>query len=422
LGHRRLHHRLALAARAGGSDVADNLEAAGYVLQYLGHALADLAQLAAAAGFAHAGRRVHDVAARQPGRQLTALLPAGGCRAGRDRRSVGDLLLVRRRGWRGSLRRCRLDLLERQLELLDAALDALRARAELLPAEPGELGLQLLGLQRLLDQAGLGRGELGRACREHRLALGQERVLGNELPPKLLDLSAIIAASAHGRRIYTASRSSCEGRLPRALWGAPIDAFQQHRQLCRGERDGALLRHRPHEAALLQPLGEQAEALPVPVENLDEIAALAAEGEQVAGKWVLLQYLLRHHTEAVETAAHVGRTARQIDAHTGRHGDHERSPSMTASRRPSASGSMPSSTLMTRPFASLISTAPLRRLQVGAAAAVGWAGAGSDGVDMGLARPPSLASGRRLTGANVARASGLSDSPGIRPSRTCRSH
>jgi predicted NodU family carbamoyl transferase len=68
LGHRRLHHRLAFAARAGGSDVANDLEAAGYVLQHLSHALADLAQLGAAAGFAHVGRRMHDVAARQLGR------------------------------------------------------------------------------------------------------------------------------------------------------------------------------------------------------------------------------------------------------------------------------------------------------------------------------------------------------------------
>jgi hypothetical protein len=35
----------------------------------------------------------------------------------------------------------------------------------------------------------------------------------------------------------------------------------------------------------------------------------------------------------------------------------------------SALGAMPSSTLMMRPFASLISTAPLRRLEVGAALA-----------------------------------------------------
>jgi hypothetical protein len=49
-----------------------------------------------------------------------------------------------------------------------------------------------------------------------------------------------------------------------------------------------------------QPLGKQAEALAVPVEDLHKIAAPAAEGEQVAGERVLLQHLLRHHAEAVE--------------------------------------------------------------------------------------------------------------------------
>src|SRR5581483_10840268 len=75
----------------------------------------------------------------------------------------------------------------------------------------GELGLQLLGPQRLLDQAGLGRGELGRACREHRLALGQERVLGNELPPKLLDLSVLMAGASTLLRAHPA-RVGCHVR------------------------------------------------------------------------------------------------------------------------------------------------------------------------------------------------------------------
>ena len=68
IGHRRLHHRLAFAARAGRPHVAHDLEAAGDVLEHLGHALADLAQLGAAAGFADAGRRMHNVPARQLGR------------------------------------------------------------------------------------------------------------------------------------------------------------------------------------------------------------------------------------------------------------------------------------------------------------------------------------------------------------------
>jgi hypothetical protein len=39
--HRRLHHRFAFAARAGGTDVTDDLEAAGDVFQDLGDAFTD---------------------------------------------------------------------------------------------------------------------------------------------------------------------------------------------------------------------------------------------------------------------------------------------------------------------------------------------------------------------------------------------
>ena len=59
---------LALAARAGRAHVADHLEAAGDVVEHLGDALADRAQLGAAAGLADVRRHVHDVAARQLGR------------------------------------------------------------------------------------------------------------------------------------------------------------------------------------------------------------------------------------------------------------------------------------------------------------------------------------------------------------------
>src|SRR5262249_54368937 len=146
-----------------------------------------------------------------------------------SRWSVRCCGLARRRG---DLRRGGFDLLQHQLELLDGALDALRARTELLPTQLGELGPQLLGLQRLRDQAGLGRSQLGRAGSEQHL-------LGTELPPELLDLSAMIAAIAHGRSVYTASALPRDTRLPGALWGAPVDALQQHRQLRRGERDRA---------------------------------------------------------------------------------------------------------------------------------------------------------------------------------------
>src|SRR5262249_21383998 len=52
-----------------------------------------------------------------------------------------------------------LELLELQLELRDLALNALRRAAVPLPPESGELEFELLDLERIDHEPGLGRGE-----------------------------------------------------------------------------------------------------------------------------------------------------------------------------------------------------------------------------------------------------------------------
>ena len=132
-----------------------HLEAAGDVLEDLGHILTHLAQPIAAAG-ATCGRcrLVRRRRARQMLRQLaTALLLA----------SFGRLLIryrLRRGGGR-VLSLVALQLLELQLQLLDLALDALRRGAKRHPLQTRELELELLGFQRFVDQTGLGRVALG---------------------------------------------------------------------------------------------------------------------------------------------------------------------------------------------------------------------------------------------------------------------
>ena len=102
---------------------------------------------------------------------------------------------------------------------------------------------------------------------------------------------------------YTSSAR--ESRLPSALRRAPIDAFNQHRELRRCERHRAarLAQRRPYEAALLQPLGEQTKSVPIPEQDLHRVRLLAPEGEEMTRERVLLEHLLHQDCEAVEALA-----------------------------------------------------------------------------------------------------------------------
>lgn len=81
------------------------------------------------------------------------------------------------------------------------------------------------------------------------------------------ELAAKGVVNLHGERRCGAHRS------------APIDAFEQHRELRRRQLHRAIAGRRPHETASLQPLGEQAEALPVPVQQFDEVTTAATKAE-----------------------------------------------------------------------------------------------------------------------------------------------
>ena len=58
--------------------------------------------------------------------------------------------------------------------------------------------------------------------------------------------------------------------------------------------------------SLLQPLAEQARALAIPPDDLDQIAAAAAEDEHVARERVLLQRLLGLGRQRREPTTHIG--------------------------------------------------------------------------------------------------------------------
>src|ERR1700679_907867 len=87
---------------------------------------------------------------------------------------------------------------------------------------------------------------------------------------------------------------------------SPVDPFQQHRELCTAQRNRAFVRLRPDETPAFQTLGEETQTVAVPPQHLDQIAAFAAENEDMARVWILFEHGLRDGTQAGEAAAHVG--------------------------------------------------------------------------------------------------------------------
>src|SRR5271163_887749 len=153
--------------------------------------------------------------------------------------------------------------------------------------------------------------------------------------------------------------STSDRRSPDALGNPPVDALDQHGELRRTERDGAFEpRHpRPHESALIEPLGEQAQPVSVPKKDLDDLGPLAPEGEQMAAKRILLQRALNQQRQPVHALPHVGVAQRQMHFHPCRH-DHHRASSRSATCRRTASGSAPDGAKTRRPSASSTAVIP----------------------------------------------------------------
>src|SRR6202011_1666353 len=59
-----------------------------------------------------------------------------------------------------------------------------------------------------------------------------------------------------------------EVRLVGALDAPPVDPFQQHRELRGAQAHHPMRRLRPHEASAFKTLGEEAQPIPAPPQNL----------------------------------------------------------------------------------------------------------------------------------------------------------
>src|SRR3954454_24444295 len=93
---------------------------------------------------------------------------------------------------------------------------------------------------------------------------------------------------------------------------------------CKGARTGAVC------FVLLGPDGE---AVAVPVEDLEAVAAAVGEDEEVSGEGVELQDALSQRRQAVEALAHVSRLGGEVDADGGAQSEHGGASSTPRSRR-----------------------------------------------------------------------------------------
>ena len=83
-------------------------------------------------------------------------------------------------------------------------------------------------------------------------------------------------------------------RSPYLLWGTPVNAFNQQRQLHRCQLNGAtgISQPWPDKATLIQLLDEQAQAIAIPEQHLHGRRFLAPESKEVTRERILFQAFL----------------------------------------------------------------------------------------------------------------------------------
>ena len=97
-----------------------------------------------------------------------------------------------------------------------------------------------------------------------------------------------------------AGSSADRGRTPSCLGMTPVDPGQKVAELGRSRSSPRHRRARPQEPAPFQLLREQAGALAVMPDHLQEVAAAAAKAEQVTAQGIVPQHLLDLQRQARE--------------------------------------------------------------------------------------------------------------------------
>src|SRR5277367_4176290 len=182
-----------------------------------------------------------------------------------------------------------------------------------------------------------------------------------------------------GGRSLLRQRRSYRGRSGNLLFhngASPIHALDQHRELRPRQPHHAVARRRPNETALLETLGEQAQALSIPVKSLQQTATLASKQEQRTRERVQLQSLSHPRRQTVEATAHIDRFQRQIDSGARVRRQHQpRTAPMAENTRRNAPVSTSPPTRTRQPFGSSTSIDPPRSFTRGRAGSSPGAGA-----------------------------------------------
>ena len=238
----------------------------------------------------------------------------------------------------------RFEIFEPQFQLLDVGVQLLRPLAEVHALELEDEQIQVLDL-----------GLFGEHERFERLDV--ERV---EIGQWFLRFASLLTASIpqlchaqhdndvkirkHFQRRNVLYR---HGRRSRSDRPSPVDAFQQHRELRAAQRHHAFVRLRPDEAAAFETLGEQTQAVAIPPEHFDQIAAPAAEDEHVTRVRILFEHGLRDGAQAGEAAAHIGDAGGDPDVRARGQRDHR--PSCSRIMRRFSGSTSPSTRMRARP-------------------------------------------------------------------------
>src|SRR5665213_2199027 len=145
------------------------------------------------------------------------------------------------------------------------------------------------------------------------------------------DVRAFFSAMLH------ACTSSCMPSrrafgLPGSHRPAPINAFEQHRQLCVAQMHRATARLWPHEATTLQSLGIQVHAVTAPPQYFQQIAALAAEHEYITGEGSLAQHRLHQRRQPIHPLAHISDSCGNPHSSVGWQSQHQADSASITSR------------------------------------------------------------------------------------------